>query len=313
MDPVYSRGECIAVIRDYYTFLTQMFMDDSCVIEPPQGGWPSITPESMQGTRKTEEVIHLLKDLPYIVNKPSSHAMPGCMSFDWAAVGAHLMSGKDPEGSLIMSEGFEDQFGGRIPNYYIGLMRGRRERDIVLLNTKDGSVHWMVCPDKIVETSLPKPSFCSWELPDGSLEDQDTQEGEQITAEVEDAVSEDGHNSDGFTEVGSDNDNSAIESDDPDDVEWGPYWSVRDFFEMLKNHCRCLNFIPRDDRHLIDIWNDSDEDGEPVPEGLPEMLQGIYRKHGWPDLNKYRKEECLAEVKRELDEKYPDNYKCWPY
>jgi hypothetical protein len=303
MDPVYSRDEFIAAIRDYYEFLATMFIDRSCIVESPQGGWPSITAESMQGIRKTEEVIQLLKHMPYIVNKPFSHAMPGCMPFDWATAGAHLMSGKDPEGSLIMSEGFEDQFGGRIPRYYIGLMRGRRERDIVLLNTKDGSVHWMVCPDKIVETSLPKPSLCSWELPD--------REEEQITAKVEDEVSEDGHNSDGFTYADSDNGDSVIESDDPDDIEWGPYWSVRDFFEMLKNHYRYLNFIPRDAHNVIDIWTDSTVDGDPIPAGIPEMLQGVYRKHGWPDLNKYRKEECLAEVVRELDEKYPDNYQYW--
>jgi hypothetical protein len=75
MDPVYSRDECIAAICDYYEFLATMFMDRSCIVEPPQGGWPSITAGSMQGMRKTEKVIQLLKHMPYIADRPlSNHA-----------------------------------------------------------------------------------------------------------------------------------------------------------------------------------------------------------------------------------------------
>jgi hypothetical protein len=63
-------------------------------------------------------------------------------------------------------------------------------------------------------------------------------------------------------------------------MTWGPCWPIRHFFEMLKNHLRCLNFISKDAYYLIDIWTDLTEDGDPIPEGIPELPQGIYRKHG---------------------------------
>jgi hypothetical protein len=332
MDPGYCREEFINAIRDYYKFLAEMFMDPSRIIEPPQGGWPNITPESMQGTHKTGEVIQLLRHLPYIANKPFSHALPGCTPFDWATAGTRLKSGKDQaEAALIMSEGVEEQFGGRIPKYCIGLMHAKRDRDIILLDTQDGIVHWMICPDKIKETSFPKPTFWSSSLSDAPEEDEDMHEEERITFEdgehqasehegdngfaryetpptSPDENDDDDQSSDGITHVETDNDDSTAESDDPDEITWGPSWPIRDFFEMLKNHCRRLHFIPKDTKNLIDVWTDLTVGGDPIPVGIPELLQGIYRKHGWPDLNRYRKQECLEEVKRELEEKYPEHF-----
>jgi hypothetical protein len=114
MNSVYSREECVTAIRDYYEFLAKMFIGRSYIIEPPQGGWPNITAESMQGMGKTEEVIRLLQHLPYIVNKPFSaapHALPGCWAFDWATTGTQLTTGKAHPGNMLsMSEGMEDQF-----------------------------------------------------------------------------------------------------------------------------------------------------------------------------------------------------------
>jgi hypothetical protein len=72
---------------------------------------------------------------------------------------------------------------------------------------------------------------------------------------------------------------------------------------MLKNHYRCLNFIPRDVHHVIDIWTDTNPDGDPLPKGIPEMLQGIYHKHSWPDVNKYRKNRLLSEGRAGIERK----------
>jgi hypothetical protein len=38
---------------------------------------------------------------------------------------------------------------------------------------------------------------------------------------------------------------------------------------------------------------------------MEEMLQGIYREHGWPDLENYRKEECIEAVMEALAEQFP--------
>lgn len=39
--------------------------------------------------------------------------------------------------------------------------------------------------------------------------------------------------------------------------------------------------------------------------GMREMLQGIYRDHRWPDMDKYRKVDCLNAVQKALEEQYP--------
>jgi hypothetical protein len=41
------------------------------------------------------------------------------------------------------------------------------------------------------------------------------------------------------------------------------------------------------------------------------MLQGIYWEHGWPNLENYRKEECIQAVKQALAEQYPDFELYW--
>jgi hypothetical protein len=71
-----------------------------------------------------------------------------------------------------MAEGDEGQFGGRVPKYSIGLIYGSRDRDVVLLDTKDGLVYWMGCPDKVLEVSFPQPSFLVHPLPDALEEHQ---------------------------------------------------------------------------------------------------------------------------------------------
>jgi hypothetical protein len=65
---VYSEAATIAAIRDYYKFLTKMYLNDSVITYPPEGGWPSITTESLQSLGKTKKVISLLRHLPYILD-----------------------------------------------------------------------------------------------------------------------------------------------------------------------------------------------------------------------------------------------------
>jgi hypothetical protein len=100
--------------------------------------------------------------------------------------------------------------------------------------------------------------------------------------------------------------------DDP--YEWAPekeaewradgdwVWSVEDFFEMLKYQFRELRFIPLSSRRVLDVFIHL----RPDREGMRPMLQDIYRKHGWPDLERYDKQACLRAVKAALEEHYPD-------
>jgi hypothetical protein len=300
MDPVYSRDECIATIRDYYDFLAKMFADPSFIVEPPQDGWPNITSEACQDLGKTDEVIELLRHLPYIVNKPNSNVPDGLPSgnfIDWRNIVKQLTTGDaHADNELLMSEGTEDQFEGKIPSYCIGLVHGGylmgEDPDVILLDTKSGVVYWMNCPDKVKETALPQPSYLVYPLPGESDGATQTKEDES-----DDDKSED-----------EDEDEDEDEEEEEDDVNWGPCWPIRHFFEMLKNQFRQLNFIPKDEYDVVDVWTDTSGDGEPIPEGFTDLLQSIYRKHGWPEISNYHKDDCLAELKRELDQNYPEHH-----
>jgi hypothetical protein len=68
-DITYPREEYIAVIRDFYSLLTKFYFREPSVIEPPEGGWLSITAETIRCVGKSDEVAELLPlRLSYIEN-----------------------------------------------------------------------------------------------------------------------------------------------------------------------------------------------------------------------------------------------------
>jgi hypothetical protein len=88
------------------------------------------------------------------------------------------------------------------------------------------------------------------------------------------------------------------------EVNWrcdAPAWTIPDFFAMLQEQFEQLRFIPVNSKQVINACDAYSDDGE-----MERMLQGIYREHGWPDLEKYRKEECIKAVEEALAEQYPD-------
>lgn len=64
----YSRDATVTAFKEYFQFLTQMYLDPEHVVYPPDDGWPEITTASMQGFHKTDEVVDLLRHLPDVVN-----------------------------------------------------------------------------------------------------------------------------------------------------------------------------------------------------------------------------------------------------
>ncbi|KAK2029534.1 hypothetical protein LX32DRAFT_351843 [Colletotrichum zoysiae] len=80
--------------------------------------------------------------------------------------------------------------------------------------------------------------------------------------------------------------------DDEEEADWradGAAWSVADFFDVLKAEYRSLRWMP---------WNEYEVLGSEITRrGDVPALQEVYRRHGWPNLQRYRKEECLEETK----------------
>ncbi|KAJ4380200.1 hypothetical protein N0V86_004509 [Didymella sp. IMI 355093] len=243
MQPVYSQAECVDAIGDYYEFLAAMFMDPSFIITPPPSGWPSLNPPHLHSLRKTNAVLALMRNLPYIANKPYSdhpQVLPGCCAMDWTAVPVDT----NPEGTLLMSQGDDELFGGRIPSRYLGLTWTSCPKDMLLLDTKYGIVHWQACPEEILASASPGPSF-------GDDDEEEEEEAEK-RGDASDAES---------------NADSSADSDaaSDDELDWGPCWPVMDFFEMLKNQFRDLNFVPKNSHQVIDVWTTTHEDGHPIP------------------------------------------------
>ncbi|KAI1420348.1 hypothetical protein F5Y12DRAFT_773669 [Xylaria sp. FL1777] len=137
----YSRGATVAAIRDYYQFITSLYLPETFIIEPPEGGWPSITQESMSDLGKTEEVIALLRHLPYIYDAQEAHGAANCVFADWSA--EHLRY----EDARILTEGSDYE---SVPPHIVGLTCGGRDNPVYLLDTKFGVVYWLDCPGSLL-------------------------------------------------------------------------------------------------------------------------------------------------------------------
>lgn len=260
-DITYSRDECVTVVRDYYDFLSKMYHDESDVLSPPDGGWPTITPDNLRGLGKADEVISLLRSLPYIRYPENTvlklQSAPLCQFADWQKDSYYVSIGSsDCEVLKLCSEGSllpED-----VPPHVVGLTSGNHDNPVLLLDTELGVVYWPECPGKI-------RCYPTREL---------------VTDDPYDYA-------------------------DENEAEWradSAAWAIPDFFEVLKDQFRKLHFVPLSPRLVMDGHT-------PVTgrdEGMIPMVQDIYRKHGWPDLERYHKRECLEAVRAALNERYPD-------
>lgn len=105
------------------------------------------------------------------------------------------------------------------------------------------------------------------------------------------------------------NDPSTIDPVLNDPYDWAPEteadwrnercWPVVDFFRLLKEQFLQLRCVPVKEMRVEEAWVE-----EPEPEVA--LVRDVYRAHGWPDLENFRKEECMAAIRAALMEKYPD-------
>jgi hypothetical protein len=256
----YSREGTIAAVRDYYQFLTKLYLPESSVLEPPPSGWPNITSESLRPLGKTEEVVALLRHLPYISRAGGLQLQgaPHCYFADHHATQFSFLSENEENvrDFKLVTEGLDY---GSVPAHVVGLTSGGRDNPLFLLDTALGIVHWVECPDG----PMHQPSR------EKVLDQADTYAPEN----------EEGWRSN------------------------APAWAISDFFEVLKDEFRSLNFLPTNEKDVMDTYTTYGDDEE---SGLIPMVQRIYREHRWPDLDTYRKDECLTALRRALRENYPD-------
>ncbi|PKS08451.1 hypothetical protein jhhlp_004833 [Lomentospora prolificans] len=294
-DITYSREATIAAITDYYKFLTQMYLHDSQVVYPPETGWPSIieaarNPTSMREFGKSDEVMDLLAHLPYVVSagiESGIYAGPVCAPYtpfiNWSQRLIPWGPSLDGEVLRLVTEG--PAFAKfRVPHAF-GLTSGCRETPIMVLDVKLGIVHWEDCPNSIAYGQhRERVDYGDGPVDEDGDEDED-ENGEEHEDGDEDEDENGEEHEDGDEARDGDRDNVS-----PEEIGWrqsADAWTIPDFFEVLKNEFRTLNWIPFDPCNVWDArWSEF-----PDQEGLASAVQDVYRQHGWPDLSVYRKIE----------------------
>lgn len=146
-DVSYSEAACVAAVGRYYEFLVKMYLDDSEVIYPPEGGWPSITgadPEALAKFGKSDKVISLLAHLPFLRHQPDIHGIAGCKFADWSALFTGVTPESDMEAKKIVTEG--SPFNELAPPHVVSLTRGGRDTPVILVDTELGVITWDAYP-----------------------------------------------------------------------------------------------------------------------------------------------------------------------
>jgi hypothetical protein len=93
---IYSRDATVAAFSNYYKFFTKLYLKESDVIVPPEGGWPVITSTILGGLAKYDEVIEILRHIPYIrgAHDDKPDVAPWTKMMDWESVCRNLTEGK---------------------------------------------------------------------------------------------------------------------------------------------------------------------------------------------------------------------------
>jgi hypothetical protein len=265
-DISYSHDATVTAFRDYYRFLITMYLDESAVMEPPEGGWPTITSDTWVDFDKTDEVFSLLRHIPYMrlaAGNEAHQSVPEGQFADWTAIPADWQGEDIKEMTEIPSDE------GEIPPHIVGLTSYGEYCPKFLLDTELGVVYWPECAGEI-NTSGPdqvRPDPYDW------AEDEIIPESQ---------------------------------------AEWrasGGIWAIEDFFEMLKFHFRELNFVPIGSRVVEHIWITRSTKTQALFTAITE----VYRKNGRPDLTRFRKQDCLADMKSMLEARFPGEVPGWTW
>lgn len=145
-DISYSREATVAVIRDYYRFLVSMYLDESNLLEPPKGGWPSIPPNGWRNFDKTDEVIALLRELPYLRQRSDPYQINGAPA---TVFGDWQYTAEDVDGQDLKEWSEPDPDEAEIPAHIVGLTAPSESSPAMLLDTELGVIYWYECPGDV--------------------------------------------------------------------------------------------------------------------------------------------------------------------
>lgn len=240
----YSESASVTAISDFFNFLTKMYLDEGTVEWPPEGGWPTMTANAMGSMEKSDRVVSLLRQLPYMHDKSDGvqrpQGLPGAAFWNWKdnVKDDEPLDPTAVEEIKILTEDFLCEV--TTPDL-IGLLEGGRdENTVILLDTKYGIAYWPECPSEI----------------------RDETDQEQVR----------------------DNPDAWISQEEADWRCDAPAWTIPAFFALVQKQYEQLRFIPINSRQVINSWSGYSDSGEMEimlqdiyrEHGWPDL--GTYRK-----------------------------------
>lgn len=131
----YARDAAVSAVRSFYEFLTTLpKLSPSAIKEPPPSGWPNIDANSLAPLQKDNNVIDLLRHLPYITADDE-----GCdqISYQTRAISYDKASVE----WCTYQKKLEDAFvPGGLPDYVVALTEGSGWGSWLLLDTRKGTI-----------------------------------------------------------------------------------------------------------------------------------------------------------------------------
>jgi hypothetical protein len=318
--PYYSRDELVAIIDDFYTFLTTFYIPASAVKRPSPEGWPNITPATTKGFRKSPAVIDLIKHLPYIDEKESKK-MINNIHYKSDVLDYSVRTPEDfAENNMCIGEmGLVDKI-EEIEADWDAYEEGEDDEEVEELEDIQEEEEDVEMNDagKAGEDDAPAGSD------DGDDEGRGpwNEDPDEIILENVIVLSQ------GYETGGRDIILDVIKGVIYEDVlglSLQEGVEVKSFFKDLRERYETLEMVPVRGNMYVDAPETGDdeklaedpftiEDREKADVEIQKRFKHIYREHGWPGES-YRKDEALAAVEafrlrvQEYESKFEDKSK----
>jgi hypothetical protein len=120
-----------------------MYLEESNVLEPPDDGWSSISPNGWNNFDKTDGVVTLLRKLPYLrqgSNPFQNNGTPYNVFTDWQ------FTDEDIDGQDLKEWSEPDPDEAEIPAHIVCLTSPSERSLAMLLDTELGVIYWYELP-----------------------------------------------------------------------------------------------------------------------------------------------------------------------
>ncbi|KAI1080830.1 hypothetical protein F5B20DRAFT_95990 [Whalleya microplaca] len=140
--PPYSQAETVATLTDFYQCLSKLpWVELDDILYPPEEGWPNITNETFGFLAKNEDVISLLRHLPYIRQDGQGKGEQYVIAHNTFPCDYRRDYFRNPSfGNLtpwdVPETGDRDGF----PPWVVPLAYGKNHGDYLMFDTTDGTV-----------------------------------------------------------------------------------------------------------------------------------------------------------------------------